>query len=105
MNRNAVPTSFLIKVEAAPDITCKTIFNQTQELIVLINIQHGMAHAGYLETYDGGATHHWVYHRELPVRVVGRGLQYFENDLDCWRFFDHSVQEAYATFLLEKEIA
>jgi hypothetical protein len=106
---NEAPNSFAIQIEAKVDFRAKTKINighygsAPMDRIVLINVTHGMCTIGNMETFDGGCTYHFSYQGNYGIRDQ-EGLQFFDMNTMQWRYFDDSVQEAYAQYALEKAI-
>jgi hypothetical protein len=71
---------------------------------VFFNFDVGMCQAGTYTTYDG-VNYLWNFINSYAVREAKDGLQFFDSSHHFgWRYFDDSVQEAYAQYVLEREI-
>lgn len=97
-----VVSSFNINVDVPVQLRSKMPSMGTN-YSVLINFDHAMCVVGYTQSYDG-ATYHWNYQNSYGIRESNVGLQFFDHHINCWKIFEEEIQEAYAQYLLEKEI-
>jgi hypothetical protein len=103
-----LPLGFQINTEVRVDFKAKTDAHfyhyphSTDSKVILFNIQSGMCCIGVMGTNDGGVSYFWVQEQVYGFRD-NSGLQFYDQHMSSWRYFDDKVQEAYAQYVLENE--